>query len=127
MSVKQKWSQRGNDAEDALIRNIDARNFAKRYGKELAFKLRKIISDKLSAKDLKKTAGEIRLEYVVLKFAEALEDGELKQVEFYGGKIEEYCIAKPKDVGGPLEDGLANLMEVVAMQLAAKRVTDGRD
>jgi len=111
--------------EDYSVDRVDRMILAEEFSHEL----REALKKKVSLKELKKLAGDIRFKHIITEFTAALETGDTKKAEMYGTKIEEYCISKPKQGVGDVGKGADMLMEVVARalsgQVPAPQITEG--
>ncbi len=79
----------------------------------------KMAGGSMSTKDLKRLAGDTRLRYIISRFMEALENGDLQGAEVWGEKVEQYCIARPKEITVDAGSGANLLMETIAQVVSA--------
>lgn len=72
-------------------------------------------------KTLKRAAAAVRLHQITMGYRAALCAHDLKQLEYWGGKIEEFCVSKPSGIPESVGKGIDMLMEIVAQQLGERR------
>jgi hypothetical protein len=118
-----------NEAEDRTVSRVFVHmemDELKELGHELRGKVNRFLKKEsgYTLKTLKGEMGEIRIVYMAQKFAQALEAGDIKEAEYFGEKIDEYCIQKPKPEAGGESTGADRLMEAVANVIEKKMLSE---
>lgn len=104
-----------NDMFDMLVERLDVELGSERHP---------------DMKTLKKAASAVRLHQIVTGYRAALFARDMKQVEYWGAKIEEFCVSRPSNMPESVGKGMDMLMEVVARQLGKERrgeITEGSE